>query len=59
MNLPVEKSWSTVAKEGDKDGFTKVVGKAESKTVTKKMNIIKHDVPALRERHLKIKFLEG
>ena len=52
-----KKSWSTVAKEGDKDGFTKVVGRAERKTVAKKMNIVKHDVPTLRERHLKIKFL--
>ena len=52
-----KKSWSAVAKAGDKDGFTKVVGKAERKTVAKKMNIIKHDVPILRERHLKIRFL--
>jgi len=59
MNLPEKKSWSTVAKEGDKDGFTKVGWKAERKTVAKKMNIIKHDVPILRERHLKIKFLGG
>jgi len=52
-----KKSWSTMAKEGDKDGFTKVVGKAEKKTVAKKKNIFGYDVPQLRERHLKIKFL--
>jgi len=46
-----------VAKEGDKDGFTKVVGKAERKTVAKKMNMIKHNLPRLRERQQKIKFL--
>ena len=44
-----------MAKEGDKDGFTKVVGKAEKKTVAKKMNMVKHDVPQLRARYLKIK----
>jgi len=52
-----KKSWSTVAKEGDKDGFTKVVGRAERKTVAKKTDIVKHNVPPLRERYLKIKFL--
>jgi len=52
-----KKSWSTVAKEGDKDGFMEVVGKAEKKTVAKKMNIVRYDVPQLRERHLKIKLL--
>jgi len=52
-----KQSWSTAAKEGDKNGFTKVVGKAEKKTVAKKMNIVKQDVPQLREQHLKITFL--
>jgi len=47
-----------MAKEGDQDGFTKVVGKVERKTVAKKIHIVKHDVPLLRERHLKIKFLD-
>ena len=52
-----KKSWPTVAKGGDKDGFTKVVGKAERKMVAKKMNIVKHNISPLREKHLKIKFL--
>ena len=45
-----------MTKEGDKDGFTKVIGKAERKTVSKKAEIVKHDVPPVRERHFKIRF---
>ena len=46
-----------MAKEGDKDVFTKVVGRAEKKTVAKMMNVVRNQVPTLRERYLKARFL--
>jgi len=50
-----KESWAKVSAPKDNQGFTKVIGRAERKTVTKKMTV--KPVATERERHLKIRFV--
>ena len=50
-----KESWAKVTAPKDNQGFTKVIGRAERKTVTKKM-VVK-PLATEKERHLKIRFV--
>ena len=53
---PKKITYAGKAVEGNKEGFTVVVGKAERKKGTRKAEVKHDNVPPVKERHLKVRF---
>jgi len=53
-------TWAEKTRSGDKDGFTKAIGKAEKRKVNRTLapGIIKRECAPERERHLKVRFVK-